>query len=134
MPSLAWSAPMHPDQTDIFDELGMAPMKRERPKPVVVGPIRAADGSELTPIPGYEGLLADSHGRAVRIVHTHSRKKSKKVGFYAEIVVASMTGKWPSLWWVELHAGPGKLYEVETRELLDGSPLDALNTSKEVVP
>lgn len=66
----------------------------------------------------------------MRVVHT-PRKKSNKVGFYVEIVAAAMTGKWPSLWWVEHHAGPAKLYEVETRDLLDGSsPLDALNTSK----
>jgi three-Cys-motif partner protein len=117
-------------QTTIFEELGIEPMKAERPKLLPAKPRRTVDGIELVPIPGYVGLLADPDGLAVRLVHSHSRKKSKKVGFYAEIVAGSMTGKWPSLWWVELHAGPGKLYELETQELLDGSPLDALHTSK----
>jgi three-Cys-motif partner protein len=121
---------MHDGQTTIFDALGIDPIKPERPKAKPPGPRLTVDGIELHPIPGYEALLCDPDGLAVRVVHTHSRKKSNKVGFYAEIVAGSMTGKWPSLWWVELHAGPGMLYEVESRELLDGSPLDALKTTK----
>jgi three-Cys-motif partner protein len=121
---------MLPGQTNIFEELGIEPVKRERATPAPPKAYRTVDGIDLMPIQGYEALFSDPNGLAVRAVHTHSRKKSKKVGFYAEIVSSSMTGKWPSLWWVELHAGPGKLYEIETRVLLDGSPLDALHAAK----
>jgi three-Cys-motif partner protein len=123
--------PVTDEQMDIYDALGIDPDKPERPRAIPPGPRFTADGIRLDPIPGYgDGLLADPDGLAVRVVKSHSRKKSKKVGFYAQIVANSMTGKWPALWWVELHAGPGKLYEVESKELLDGSPLDALNTTK----
>lgn len=117
-------------QIDIWEELGVEPMATERAKAVPTLSRTTLEGVELTPIPGYSSLLADPEGLAVRMVHGHSREKARKVGFYAEIVAGSMTGKWPSLWWVEHHAGPGRLFHIEGRELLDGSPLDALGTSK----
>jgi hypothetical protein len=33
---------------------------------------------------------------------------------------------WP-LWWVELFAGPGRLYVRDTDTFVDGSPLEALS-------
>ena len=128
--SVACIAQMRPGQITIFEELGIEPPRPEPAKPAPPKTHRTCDGIEFVPAPGHENLLLGPDGLAVRVVHTHSRKKSKKVAFYAEIVAGGMTGKWPSLWWVELHAGPGMLYEVESRKLLDGSPLDALNISR----
>jgi three-Cys-motif partner protein len=121
---------MHPEQTTIFEELGIEPMRPERATTVPSKTYHTRDGAEFVPVPGHENLLSGPDGLAVRVVHTHSRKKSKKVAFYAEIVAAGMIGKWPSLWWVELHAGPGALFEAESHKLRDGSPLDALNVSR----
>jgi three-Cys-motif partner protein len=121
---------MQDQQTTIWEELGVAPMPAERQKPLPRAARTTRDGTELTPVPGNLSLLLDPEGNAVRIVHAHSREKARKVGFYAEIVTGAMTGKWPSLWWVELHAGPGKLFHAGTRELLGGSPLDALGVAK----
>ncbi len=123
-------APVTYEQITIFTELGIEPIKAQRPIVEVGKDYYTEAGARLVPVPGNESLLAASDGTVVRLVHTHSRKKAKKVAFYAEVVSAAMTVKWPSLWWVELHAGPGLLFEAETRELLNGSPLDALHVPK----
>jgi three-Cys-motif partner protein len=69
-------------------------------------------------------------GLVTRLVHTHSKKKATKVGFYAHVVSKGMASKWGGrLWWVEFHSGPGQLFERETRSVLQGSPLQALNVT-----
>ena len=74
------------------------------------------------------GLGADDEGLWSREVSLHSREKAHYVRRYADIVATSMRGKWRAgVWWIELFAGPGRLFERETREYLRGSPVDAVS-------
>jgi three-Cys-motif partner protein len=111
----------------IFD-LGAEAIERQRVLKPTQSEYVSRDGLRFTPVPGYESLVQDESGRVTRLVHTHSKKKATKVGFYAHVVSKGMAFKWGGrLWWIEFHAGPGQLFEVETREVLMGSPLQALN-------
>jgi three-Cys-motif partner protein len=115
-----------PDQTTIFD-IGAEPIKRSK----VLKPVQqlyvSTSGERFTPVPGYDSLIQGEDGLVTRLVHTHSRKKATKVGFYAHVVGKGMAPSWRGhLHWVEFHSGPGQLFELETNELLRGSPLQAL--------
>lgn len=46
--------PVNPDQTTIFDALGIDPIKSERPKATPPGPRFTTEGIRLDPIPGYD--------------------------------------------------------------------------------
>jgi three-Cys-motif partner protein len=116
-----------PNQTSIFD-LGCEPIPRVKAAKPVQKEYISKDGECFKPVPGYESLVIGEDGLVTRLVHTHSKKKATKVGFYAYVVSKGMAGKWGGkLWWIELHAGPGQLFEIETGEVLPGSPLQALS-------
>lgn len=113
----------HPAQLsleiDVDRQRRAAPVQRE---------YVATTGERFVPVPGYESLIQDETGLVTRVVHTHSRKKATKVGFYAHVVSKGVGPKWGGrVWWIEYHAGPSQLFEIGTRTLLPGSPLQALN-------
>ena len=94
-------------------------------------------GADLRPAPpladqlifatGEKSLVHDDENLYSRVVHAHSAKKAYFVRRYAEIVGTAMRHHWPGkLWWVELFAGPGRLFETESAAYLPGSPMAAL--------
>jgi three-Cys-motif partner protein len=121
--------PNSPDQFSIFDIPGCEPLAAAKrpPKPMQKEYV-SKDGQKFVPVPGYESLVMGEDGLVTRLVHTHSKKKARKVGFYAHVVSKGMAFKWGGrLWWIEFHSGPGQLFEIETCEVLPGSPLSALD-------
>jgi three-Cys-motif partner protein len=116
-----------PYQYTIFD-LGCDPVPRVKAAKPVQKEYVSKDGQRFTPVPGSDSLVLGEDGLITRLVHTHSKKKAAKVGFYAHVVSNGMARKWGGkLRWTELHAGPGQLFEIETGEVLLGSPLQALS-------
>lgn len=79
---------------------------------------------------GDHGLMPDDEGSLSRIVQLHSLDKDYYAYRYADIVSRAMRGKFPSLWWVELFAGPGRLYCAPEDRYYEGSPVRALNLSQ----
>lgn len=71
------------------------------------------------------GLVVDDEGLFSRAVALHSAEKAYCARTYAEIVGTAMRGKW-KLWWIELFAGPGRLYIRETGDFAPGSPIEAM--------
>ena len=61
-----------------------------------------------------------------RAICLHSIEKATAAHRYADIVGLAMARKW-RLWWVELFAGPGRLYVRETGEYRAGSPVEAMS-------
>lgn len=73
-----------------------------------------------------DGLVVDVDDSAfARAVSLHSSEKADFARRYAEIVGTAMK-TWYTVW-IELFAGPGKLYVRETRTFVAGSPVEALN-------
>lgn len=96
------------DQIPLFSE----PKPPRRPR--VIQP-------PLTP----DGLVLDDEGLLAREIHHHSMEKASKVHRFADTVSVAVGQKWP-VYWVELFAGPGRLYVVEDKEFLLGSPMATL--------
>jgi three-Cys-motif partner protein len=71
-------------------------------------------------------LRLDQDGLLARVVKPHSLDKRHYVFRYADILGTAMRRKFP-LWWVELFAGPGRLWVAGEERFCDGSPLDALS-------
>ena len=72
------------------------------------------------------GLVVDENEMLfARAISLHSSVKAYYARRYAEIVATAMRNKW-YLTWIELFAGPGKLYVRDTGDFADGSPLEAL--------
>lgn len=63
-------------------------------------------------------------GMIARVIQPHSLEKAYYVSRYADIVGTAL-GRY-EVWWVELFAGPGRLWVAPERRFADGSPLDAL--------
>jgi three-Cys-motif partner protein len=117
---------MEDDQFTIFD-IGAEPVARGKRKLEPKSSLRTKDGAPLAFAEGKDGLVVDAEGLVSRVVHEHSREKSFKIRRYARMVGTGMRNVWRGrLWWVELHAGPAQLFEVESGEFMPGSPLDAL--------
>lgn len=71
-------------------------------------------------VPGDDGLPA-------RLVAVHSADKAHYVRYYANIVGTAMTKAYPGpIVWIELFAGPGRLYVKGLKQYRAGSPLEAL--------
>jgi three-Cys-motif partner protein len=113
-----------PGQATIFDlGVGTVPKVR-RPDLRLV----TSEGEQLVLAAGSESLVHDDEGLLSRVVHVHSRRKAYIVRRYCEMVGTGMRFHWPEkLWWVEFYAGPGRLFECESRSFLRGSPLDAVS-------
>lgn len=67
-------------------------------------------------------------GLAVREVGPWSKDKLEVVGKYMGIFTSGMKAKWKGLVYVDLYAGPGLCVVEGTNEIVEGSPLLALNT------
>jgi three-Cys-motif partner protein len=79
---------------------------------------------ETTLVQGDDGLLA-------RKVALHSLDKAHYAHYYADIVGRSMQNAYPGpLAWVELFAGPGRLYVKDLDSFKTGSPIEALTIPK----
>jgi three-Cys-motif partner protein len=120
---------IHPDQTSIYDVLGLDLVDEGRaPPPTSRLRLMTKAGDQLLLARGQQALVEDRDGLHSRVVHPHSRRKASIVGRYAAMVGTGMTFRWPGkLWWVEFYAGPGQLFEDESGEFLAGSPLAALS-------
>jgi three-Cys-motif partner protein len=102
-----------------------------RPRKEKAGQVPLFDRATLLPRPSvrYEtqdGLVVDDENSVARAICLHSIEKATDARGYASIVGTAMKGKW-ELWWIELFAGPGRLYVRETGAYLPGSPLEALS-------
>lgn len=75
-----------------------------------------------------DGLVPDDEGLFAREIHRHSIEKAWKVHRFADTVSMAIRGKLP-VYWVELFAGPGRLYVKEDKEFLLGSPMAALGVT-----
>jgi three-Cys-motif partner protein len=75
-------------------------------------------------------LVADDQGSLSRIIQLHSEDKDHYAFIYADIVSMAMAGKFPALAWVELFAGPGRLWVAPRSAYIDGSPVRAMNVRR----
>lgn len=75
-------------------------------------------------------LIADDEGSLSRIIQLHSEDKDHYAFYYADIVSSAMAGKFPALAWVELFAGPGRLWVEPRNAYVDGSPVRAMKVRK----
>lgn len=117
---------------DLQRVLGHVPKPRKARKPEqlsLFGPTY-----EIVELPRlYEttdGLVVDVDDRAfARAVSLHSSEKAHCARRYAEIVGTAMNS-WYTVW-IELFAGPGKLYVREIGKFVPGSPVEALNIPRQ---
>jgi hypothetical protein len=79
---------------------------------------------------GDGALVRDDEDSLARVVQMHSLDKDHFAYYYADIVSSAMTGKFPSLWWIELFAGPGRLYCAPENPYYDGSAIRAMRTRR----
>jgi three-Cys-motif partner protein len=109
-------------------------LERQRRRPRVLAPaeqLSLFDVPEVRlrppPVPQMtaDGLVVDEDMLFARRVCLHSATKAIAAREYADIVGTAMGKRW-KLWWIELFAGPGKLYVKETGDFVQGSPLEAL--------
>ncbi|MFN8204494.1 MAG: three-Cys-motif partner protein TcmP [Solirubrobacteraceae bacterium] len=75
-------------------------------------------------------LVPDDEDSLSRIIQLHSEDKDHYAYYYADIVSQAMTGKFPALAWVELFAGPGRLWVEPRNAYVDGSPVRAMKVRK----
>lgn len=75
-------------------------------------------------------LVPDDEESLSRIIQLHSEDKDHYAFYYADIVSQAMTGKFPALAWVELFAGPGRLWVEPRNAYVDGSPVRAMKVRK----
>lgn len=76
-----------------------------------------------------EDHISDERGLLARLIKPHSKEKAYYVSRYANTVSVAMAGKF-EIWWLELFAGPGMLYDRELNQYPMGSPLEALALPK----
>jgi three-Cys-motif partner protein len=74
-------------------------------------------------------LVVDDELLFSRAVHLHSALKSYCARRYAEIVGRVMGPSW-KLWWIELFAGPGRLWVRDSGKFIPGSPVEALKVPR----
>lgn len=76
-------------------------------------------------------LVRGDDGRLARKVSLHSLDKAHYARYYADIVGRSMQTAYPGpLAWVELFAGPGRLYVKDLDAFKPGSPVEAITIPK----
>jgi three-Cys-motif partner protein len=120
--------------TDIDDDLLLFdPGPRDTPampksakKRRGVTAVPSVDEQLLMPPAGQDSLIADDEGLLSRVIHMHSADKDHFAYYYGDIVGTGMRHKFP-LAWVELFAGPGRLFNVDTERFEPGSPVRALD-------
>lgn len=75
-------------------------------------------------------IIADDEGSLSRIVQLHSADKDHYAYYYADIVSSAMAGKFPAVVWVELFAGPGRLWVEPRNAYVHGSPVRAMKVRR----
>jgi three-Cys-motif partner protein len=75
-------------------------------------------------------LIADDQGSLSRIIQLHSEDKDHYAYYFADVVSSAMSGKFPVVVWVELFAGPGRLWVEPRTAHVDGSPVRAMNVRR----
>src|ERR1700736_2607391 len=109
---------MSPDSLFDPDDYNAKPVEPAEAAPLVPDDALAFD-RKTTLVPGDDGWLA-------RQVALHSLDKAHYARYYADIVGTAMKNAWPGpLAWVELFAGPGRLYVKELAAFKPGSPVEA---------
>jgi three-Cys-motif partner protein len=78
----------------------------------------ATDGARL--VPGQED------GLPTRVVKPHSAEKATMVRRNLDIVTRALNRQWFDIHYLELFAGPGRLYDPRTDIEMPGSPMEAL--------
>ncbi|MEJ7783717.1 MAG: hypothetical protein WKF96_02865, partial [Solirubrobacteraceae bacterium] len=78
---------------------------------------------------GDHDLIPDDEGSVSRVVQLHSADKDYYAYRYADIVSTAMAGKF-ELWWIELFAGPGRLFVEPRAAYAAGSPVRALGVRR----
>lgn len=74
---------------------------------------------------GDHDLIPDDEASLARVVQLHSADKDYYAYRFADIVSTAMRGKFSSLWWLELFAGPGRLWVAPEQRFRAGSPVRA---------
>jgi three-Cys-motif partner protein len=97
--------------------------------PPPIAPLTATPAPNGNVSVGQAAFL-DKDGLLARPVQPHSRDKAYYASRYADVVGNAMHSKFNERWWVELFAGPGRLYVTPSEEFVDGSPLEALRIRK----
>jgi three-Cys-motif partner protein len=93
-------------------------------------PERKADDSALD-LDREASFRRDHDGRLAREVAMHSLDKAHYAHYYADIVGRAMQNAYPGpLAWIELFAGPGRLYVKDLAQFRDGSPVEAVEGIK----
>lgn len=91
------------------------------------------------PAPATEMLLEEEigiyrtdprDGLIARVVQTHSLDKAWFATRFADIVSSAMRRAFGAVWYVELFAGPGRLWVAPEHSFRDGSPFDALSVRR----
>src|ERR1017187_4125154 len=109
---------MVPDSLFDPSEYRAEPVKSAASPPSAVDEALAFD-REKTLVPGDDRLPA-------RKVALHSLDKAHYAHYYADIVGRAMKSAYPGpLAWVELFAGPGRLYVKDLEAFKPGSPVEA---------
>jgi three-Cys-motif partner protein len=111
------------DSDALFDGSGYREAQKQGSTPGELADALALD-RETTLVQGDDGLLA-------RKVALHSLDKAHYAHYYADIVGRAMQNAYPGpLAWVELFAGPGRLYVKDLNTFKAGSPIEALTIPK----
>jgi three-Cys-motif partner protein len=75
-----------------------------------------------------DGLVpyGETPGALARTITPHSLIKQDRIYRYANTVSIAMARKW-KIWWIDLFAGPGMVFDRESSEFRDAVPLQLVN-------
>jgi len=116
------------DFEDFLFDAGPRQVPAKRPKLVrpKLAEVEKPVDQLVLPHHSQPSLVADDEGLLSRLVAMHSSDKAHYAHYYADIVGTGMRTKW-ELWWVELFAGPGRLFVADEERFVHGSPLSAMD-------
>jgi three-Cys-motif partner protein len=121
VPFAAYAQVMVPDPLFDADDYVAQAAKSEDMAPAALPEDALVLDRNTALVPGDDGLLA-------RKVSVHSLDKAHHVHYYADIVGRAMKKAYGGpLVWVELFAGPGRLYVKEMDAFKPGSPVEAVD-------
>jgi three-Cys-motif partner protein len=112
---------------DSYEQLNFADLNQMGSDPPAAKPHDVNEAQHVLVTP--EGHISDERGLMARPIKPHSREKAHYVSRYASTVSVAMACKF-EIWWLELFAGPGMLFDRELNQYPKGSPLEALSVPK----